>query len=233
MDLWEAQRQQPDLDPGPDESEAEFTVPAQEGGHPEAVTETIRTNVRVQSVKVPDGVGQSSASIRTNVRSNNTGISTQESFPEILNRGVITLEEDARARPPAAPPQVQARQDDQAPSSSSKNASLQTRTAPQQAPMTVALLERPAASPTAADAASEMLALTDQDFDELLGAGNVNDQAPGKVAGGAAAGEPHSGPAGGGPGSCAPDRPGGPSCGSCGLGDLPGHQGDGRQAQAR
>ena len=50
-----------------------------------------------------------------------------------LKEGVITLEEDARATPPAARPEIQARQDAQAPSSSSENASLQTSTATQQA----------------------------------------------------------------------------------------------------
>ena len=74
-----------------------------------------------------------------------------------------------------------------------KNASLQNQTAAQQPFQTVALLERPAASPTAAHAATD-LALTDQDFDELFGAGNVNDQALEKVAGGAAAASPTAAP---------------------------------------
>jgi len=190
VDLWEAHRPQPDLDPTPDDPEVENAVPAELLDHSETGSETTRTFVRVQSVKVPNGNGQSSGSIRTNVRSNNTGISTQESFPEILDRGVIKLEEDARVGPPAALPQIQARQDAKTPSSSSENASLQTSTAAQQASTAVAPLERPAASPTAAGAASEILALTEHDLNELLETGNVDDQAPGKVSGGAATESP-------------------------------------------
>ncbi|AZI45362.1 hypothetical protein EHF33_20850 (plasmid) [Deinococcus psychrotolerans] len=190
VDLWEAQRPQPDLDPTSADLEAENVASAQPDAHPEAVTETSRTNVRMQPVKVPNGVGQSSESSRTNVRSNNTGILTQESFPDTLNRGVIPLEEDARARPPVTSSRIEARQEDPVPNSSSENASLQNKAAIQEELSAVALLEQPAASPTAADAASDMLALTDQDFNELLGAGDVNDQVLPKVAGGAAAASP-------------------------------------------
>lgn len=119
-------------------------------------------------------------------------ISTEvlQSFEVISKEGVITLEEDARVSlgeqgTPAAQPETQAGQQSHAPRSSSENAALETSVAPAPALTTVALLERPAAPPTA-DAA-DSLALTEEDFAELLGAGDVDVKAPEQVPPGAAA----------------------------------------------
>lgn len=74
VNAWAAERPDVDLDP----SEADEVENA-DSEQSDMGTKSTRTNVRMQSEEVPNQVGQNSALIRKNVRSNNTGILTQES----------------------------------------------------------------------------------------------------------------------------------------------------------
>lgn len=98
VNQWESSRPVPDLDPS--EADAEEN---RVGKHLEDEVESIRKNVRMQSDKVPNGDGQSSESIRTNVRSNNTGILNRDLLQESPT-GVSHVTENARKKiSPAAP----------------------------------------------------------------------------------------------------------------------------------
>lgn len=94
VDEWEATRTPPNLDPGPADDEGNDAQDESDN-----TSTSTRTNVRMQTDKVPNADGQMSGSIRANVRSNNTGILTQGSFSEIPSQVVYSnLEDNARAR---------------------------------------------------------------------------------------------------------------------------------------
>jgi hypothetical protein len=95
VDAWEISREQPDLDPQI-ENGAGNDATQHPDTHSEVAPGSTRTNVRMESDKVPDQVGQMPGSSRTNVRSNNTDILTQESLTGILEQTSST----------AAPPQA-------------------------------------------------------------------------------------------------------------------------------
>ncbi|MEF2279926.1 hypothetical protein V3W47_16655, partial [Deinococcus sp. YIM 134068] len=95
VDTWEAGRQPPELDPSPADEREDS---AQE--HPGEDAESTRANVRMESGKVPDGAGQSSASNRANARSNTTGVFSQGSSLRDPSQVVVhsNLEDNTRAR---------------------------------------------------------------------------------------------------------------------------------------
>lgn len=88
VDAWAGTRGALDLDPSDADALGQPSTL-----HSDKVPNAPGRNVRVHSDKVPNGPGQSSESTRTNVRSNNTDILSQESF----SGGEYNVSETARA----------------------------------------------------------------------------------------------------------------------------------------
>ncbi len=80
VDDWDARRERPDLDPGAADAPED---------HPDVDADSTRTIVRMDAEEVPGRAGQSSALTRTNLRSNNTGVLTQESLHSLQDRSSI------------------------------------------------------------------------------------------------------------------------------------------------
>lgn len=91
VDAWAASREAPDLDPSTaDQTE---TTDLDESGNADDCT---RANARMDSGKVPNASGQSSASIRANARSNTTGIFHRDLSQESFTGGEYNVTGDAR-----------------------------------------------------------------------------------------------------------------------------------------
>ena len=99
VDAWAADRTPPELDPTSSDEQVVTPKDAHQDDS-DIATESSRTNVRVESDKVPNGVGQSSASIRTNVRSNTTGIIHRDLPQPAKTEVVDPLTENAREGQP-------------------------------------------------------------------------------------------------------------------------------------